>query len=258
MENGLVSSSTIGMPQGGPLSPILSNIYLDKLDKELESRGLMFVRYADDCNIFVKSEMSANRVMKSITSWLERKLFLKVSATKTKVVRPNKSNFLGFGFYKDSSGWKCFPTEDRKTKLFKKVKEVLRRKYASSRPLSITFTKLNQIIRGWINYFRIGSMKGFLRNKFDPWYRHKVRVVIIKQWKKPKRILINLNILNKKFKNNFDEESIYKVANSRVGWFKRCGMDVVNYILSSKVLSLPNKKENRPGLVIPLDYYLSK
>lgn len=106
MENGLVSSSTIGMPQGGPLSPILSNIYLDKLDKELESRGLMFVRYADDCNIFVKSEMSANRVMKSITSWLERKLFLKVSATKTKVVRPNKSNFLGFGFYKDSSGWK--------------------------------------------------------------------------------------------------------------------------------------------------------
>ena len=258
MENGLVSSSTIGMPQGGPLSPILSNIYLDKLDKELESRGLMFVRYADDCNIFVKSEMSANRVMKSITSWLERKLFLKVSATKTKVVRPNKSNFLGFGFYKDSSGWKCFPTEDRKTKLFKKVKEVLRRKYASSRPLSITFTKLNQIIRGWINYFRIGSMKGFLRNKFDPWYRHKVRVIIIKQWKKPKRILINLNILNKKFKNNFDEESIYKVANSRVGWFKRCGMDVVNYILSSKVLSLPNKKENRPGLVIPLDYYLPK
>ena len=101
-------------------------------------------------------------------------------------------------------------------------------------------------------------MKGFLRNKFDPWCRHKVRVVIIKQWKKPKRILINLNILNKKFKNNFDEESIYKVANSRLGWFKRCGMDVVNYILSSKVLSLPNKKENRLGLVIPLDYYLSE
>lgn len=101
-------------------------------------------------------------------------------------------------------------------------------------------------------------MKGFLRNEFDPWYRHKVRVAIIKQWKKPKRIFINLNILNKKFKNNFDEESIYKVANSRLGWFKRCGMNVVNYILSSKVLSLPNKKENRPGLVIPLDYYLSK
>ena len=98
--------------------------------------------------------------MKSITSWLERKLFLEVSATKTKVVRPNKSNFLGFGFYKDSSGWKCCPTKDRKAKLFKKVKEVLRRKYAAFRPLSITFTKLNQIIRGWINYFQTGSMKG--------------------------------------------------------------------------------------------------
>lgn len=100
MEKGLVKSNTIGMPQGGPLSPILSNIYLDKFDKELESRGLRFVRYADDSNIFVKSEMSANRVMKSVTSWLERKLFLKVSATKTKVVRPTKSNFLGLPMLK--------------------------------------------------------------------------------------------------------------------------------------------------------------
>ena len=90
--------------------------------------------------------------MKSITSWLERKLFLKISVT--------KSNFLGFGFYKDSSGWKCCPTKDRKAKLFKKVKEVLRRKYAAFRPLSITFTKLIQIIRGWINYFQSGSLIG--------------------------------------------------------------------------------------------------
>ena len=101
-------------------------------------------------------------------------------------------------------------------------------------------------------------MKTFLKDEFDPWYRHKKRVIVIKQWKKPKRIFINLDILNKKFKNNFDEESIYKVANFRLGWFKRCGMNIVNYIFSSKVLSLPNKKENRPGLVISLDYYLSK
>ena len=93
MENGLISPSKEGVPQGGPLSPILSNVYLDKLDKELEARGLCFVRYADDCNIFVKSEMAANRVMKSVTNWLERKLRLKVSATKTKVARPMKSNF---------------------------------------------------------------------------------------------------------------------------------------------------------------------
>lgn len=105
MENGLTSPTEIGVPQGGPLSPILSNIYLDKFDKELEERGLRFVRYADDCDIFVKSEMSANRVMKSVTSWLERKLFLKVSATKTKVVRPNDSNFLGFTFWKNKDSW---------------------------------------------------------------------------------------------------------------------------------------------------------
>ena len=98
MEDGIIRRNEEGVPQGGPLSPILSNIYLDRFDKELESRGLRFVRYADDCNIFVKSEMSANRVMKSVSSWLERKLFLKVNMTKTKVVRPSNSSFLGFTF----------------------------------------------------------------------------------------------------------------------------------------------------------------
>ena len=115
MEDGLVSSTVVGVPQGGPLSPILSNVYLDKLDQELESRGLCFVRYADDCNVFVKSEMAADRVMKSVTSWLERKLFLKVSAEKTKVVRPTKSTFLGFTFWGSKDGWKCKPAQDRKT-----------------------------------------------------------------------------------------------------------------------------------------------
>ena len=117
LDGGLIKSTTVGTPQGGPISVILSNIYLDKFDKELESRNLRFVRYADDCIIFVKSEMSANRVMKSVTSWLERKLFLKVSATKTKVVRPTKGQFLGFTFYKNSQEWKCMPTKDRKKRL---------------------------------------------------------------------------------------------------------------------------------------------
>ena len=254
MEDGLVSSTTVGVPQGGPLSPELSNIYLDKFDKELESRGLRFVRYADDCNIFVKSEMAADRVMKSVTSWLERKLFLKVSATKTKVVRPNKSNFLGFSFWKGKDGWKCRPADDRKKKLYAKVKEVLKRKHAVSRPLAETFTKLNQIIRGWINYFRIGSLKGFL-DSFGQWLRHKVRVIIIKQWKKPKRIYINLQILNIRFKCRMSDEEIFKVANSRLGWYRRCGKYVVNYLLSPKVLAI--KKKDRPGLIDPLNYYLS-
>lgn len=254
MEDGIVSSSAIGVPQGGPLSPELSNIYLDKLDKELESRGLRFVRYADDCNIFVKSEMSANRVMKSVTSWLERKLFLKVSATKTKVVRPSNSNFLGFAFWKSSKGWNCRPSDDRKRKLYEKIKAVLKRGTARSRPLADTFIKLNQIIRGWINYFRIGSMKGFL-DDFGQWMRHKVRVVIFMQWKIPDRIYKNLQRLNRMFRCGFSHEDIYKVANSRLGRYRRCGMDVVNYLLSPKVLAI--KKKDRPGLVNPLDYYLS-
>ena len=256
MDNGLFSSTTIGVPQGGPLSPILSNIYLDKFDKELEQRGLHFVRYADDCNIFVKSDVAANRVMKSITSWLERKLFLKVSATKTKINRPMNSNFLGFTFWKNKDKWQCKPGNDRKIRLYEKTKVVLKRKHAVSKPLGTTFTKLNQIIKGWINYFKIGSMKQFI-DKFGQWLRHKVRVIIIKQWKIPSRINTNLQRLNKAFKCNLDEESIYKVANSRLGWYRRSGMNVVNYLLSPKVFEIANKKKERPGLVNPLNYYLS-
>lgn len=256
MENGLTSSTTIGVPQGGPLSPIISNIYLDKFDKELEQRGLHFVRYADDCNIFVKSEVAANRVMKSVTSWLERKLFLKVSATKTKIVRPNDSNFLGFTFYRNENGWQCKPGNDRKVKLYDKIKCVLKRKHAVSRPLAITFTKLNQIIRGWINYFKIGIMKSFI-DKFGQWLRHKVRVIIVKQWKNRETIYKNLQKLNIAYKCNFSDEDIYKMANTRLGWYRMCVLNGINFILSSKVLARANYKRERPGLINPLDYYLS-
>lgn len=252
MEGGLVSATTIGVPQGGPLSPVLSNIYLDKFDKELEMRGLHFVRYADDSNIFVKSEMAAERVMKSVISWLERKLFLKVSATKTKIVKPTNSNFLGFTFWKNQEGWKCKPSEDRKVKLYSKVKMILKRKHAVSRPLGSTIRKINQVVKGWINYFRIGNMKQFI-DKFGQWLRHKLRVIIIKQWKRPKTIYRNLQILNRIKKAKMSHENIYKVANSRLGWYRRCGMNVVNYLLSPTVLAI--KKKDRPGLVNPLEYY---
>ena len=253
LDEGLIKSTTVGTPQGGPISVILSNIYLDKFDKELESRGLRFARYADDCIIFVKSEMSANRVMKSVTSWLERKLFLKVSATKTKVVRPMKGQFLGFTFYKDSQEWKCRPTKDRKKRLYEKIKVILSRKHAVSRPLAITFTKVNQIVRGWINYFKIGSIKLFL-DKFGQWLRHKIRCIIIKQWNIPKAIYRNLMKLNEVCRCKFSAEDIYKCANSRLGWYRRSGMDIVNFILSPTVLGI--KKGDRPGLVHPLNYYL--
>lgn len=255
MEDGLTHATEEGVPQGGNLSPILSNIYLDKLDKELESRGLHFARYADDCSIFVKSEMAAERVMKSVASWLERKLFLKVSVTKTKVCRPSQSGYLGFGFWKGKDGWKAKPQKDRQARLYDKCREVLVRKRAAARPLSYTFTKLNQILRGWINHYSIGSMKGFM-DTFGQWLRHKVRVIILKQWKKPKTVYRNLMLLNRNFKCNMTHEDIYKVANSRLGLYRRCAMNVVNYLLSPKVLGLPNKKEGRPALVNPLDYYL--
>ena len=254
MENGLISPSKEGVPQGGPLSPILSNVYLDKLDQELEARGLHFVRYADDCNIFVKSEMAADRVMKSVTSWLERKLRLKVSATKTKVVRPTKSNFLGFTFWKSKDGWKCKPANDRKKRLYAKTRAILCRRKAVARPMKSTFEQLNWLIRGWINYYRIGSMKIFLE-EYGQWLRHKVRVVILKQWKKSRRIYLNLQKLNQIIGCGFTHEEIFKVANSRLGWYRRSGMYVVNFAISPEILG--RKTKSRPGLVDPLQYYLS-
>ena len=255
MEDGLVSPSTEGVPQGGPLSPVLSNVYLDKLDKELERRGLHFVRYADDCNIFVRSEMAADRVMKSVTSWLERKLRLKVSATKTKVVRPPQSTFLGFTYWKGAGGWKARPAKDRKSKLYARTREILCRKRAAARSIAVTFIKLNQLIRGWVNYFGIGSMKSFMK-EYSAWMRHKVRVVILKQWKKAKTIYRNLQSLNRLGKCGFSDEEIYKVANSHLGWYRRCAGDVVNFTLSPKILGL--KTKDRPGLVDPLSYYLKR
>ena len=218
MEEGLVHATSEGVPQGGCISPVLSNIYLDRLDKELESRGLRFVRYADDFDIFVKSEMAADKVMASVSSWLERKLRLKVSATKTKVVRPGKSNFLGFTFWKGTQGWQCKPTDEAMEKLEDKVKSILVRKRASAQPLSKVFTKLNQTIRGWVNYYRIGSMSTYLRDKFGPWMRHKVRVVIVKRWKKCGTIYKNLLVLKRVTKSNLDDTLIYQAAMTRLGW----------------------------------------
>ncbi|WP_259295369.1 reverse transcriptase domain-containing protein, partial [Faecalicoccus pleomorphus] len=253
MEKGVVKSNTIGMPQGGPLSPILSNIYLDRFDKELESRGLHFVRYADASNIFVKSEMAANRDMKSVTSWLERKLFLKVSATKTKVVRPTNSNFLGFTYWKGSSKSECKPSNKSKRSLYDKCRRELIRKRCMAQTNARTFTRINQIVRGWINYFRIGKMKGFI-DEFGQWLRHKIRVILFKQWKKPKRIYINLQKLNKVLPYHFSDEQIYSVANTRLGLYRQTGMRVANFLLNPEVLAIG--KEDRPGLVNPLTYYL--
>ena len=179
--------------------------------------------------IFTKSEMAANRVMKSISNWLERKLFLKVNATKTKVVRPTRSKYLGFTF--------------------------LKRGRAVARPLAATIKRVNEMVRGWINYFRIGLMKEYMK-KFGEWLRHKIRVIVMKQWKKPKTIYRNLSYLNWKNHNGFSREEIYKVANSRLGWYRRSGMNVVNFIISKDLLE--NRIKDGAGLLNPLSYYLVK
>ena len=254
MENGLEKATKTGVPQGGPLSVILSNIYLDKLDKELEQRGLRFTRYADDVLIFTKSEMSANRVMKSISDWLERKLFLKVNATKTKVVRPTRSKYLGFTFLKNGGEWKVKPTNEKKKALKAKLSEYLKRNRAIARPLAVTVKRVNEIVRGWINYFRIGMMKQFME-EFGQWLIHKIRVIVLKQWKTSKTIYRNLCYLNRKHRNGFSQEDIYKVANSRLGWYRRSGMNVVNFIISKELLE--TKIKDSAGLLNPLSYYLS-
>ena len=262
MDDGLVSPTEEGVPQGGPLSPVLSNVYLDKLDKELEDRGLAFVRYADDFVIFTRSRKSAERVMNSVSSWIGRKLFLKVSPTKTHIVPPSRSEFLGFGFWKSGNEWKCKPLNSRKARLWNKLRAVTCRRKAAAFPLTVTIRKVNEILRGWINYYRIGNMKGFMELT-GKWIRHKIRVVMVKQWKKPKTIYKNLKWYCLVFRFNFTNEDLFKVANTRRGLYAQCNGNVINYILSPIVLGTTlttgkgkNAKTVFPALVDPLAYYL--
>ena len=196
------------------MSVVCSNIYLDKLDKELEQRELRFTRYADDVLIFTKSEKAANRVMKSISSWLERKLFLRVYATKTKVVRPTRSKYLGFMFLKHGGEWKVKPTTEKKKKLKEKLSEYLRRGKAVARPLAVTIKRVNEITRG-----------KFMK-ELGEWLRHKIRVIVMKQWKIPKTIYRKLSYLNSKNHNKFNHKEIFKVANSRLGWYRKSSSDM--------------------------------
>lgn len=176
----------LGTPQGGNLSPLLSNIMLNELDKELEARGLRFTRYADDCVIAVKSETSAKRVMRTVSDWIQRKLGLKVNMTKTHITRPLKLKYLGFGFYKDrkTKEWKCRAHQDSIVKLKRKLKELTCRKTPGK--VREKIEKINQVTRGWINYYALGSMKTAM-TAIDAHLRTRLRVIIWKQWKVPKK-----------------------------------------------------------------------
>ena len=138
----------------------------------------------------------------------------------------------------------------------RRIKEILCRRRAVARSLSAVFTELNQVLRGWVNYFRIGSMKTWLKEEFGPWLRHKVRVVILKQWKKPRTIYRNLMRLHRYLKSNIPPERVLGMANARQGLYRKANLPIVNFLITPGVLALPNKKENRPGLIDPLAYYL--
>lgn len=180
MVKGKYEDTPVGTPQGGNLSPLLSNIMLNELDKELEARGLRFVRYADDCVIAVGSSAAANRVMHTITDWIERKLGLKVNMTKSKVTKPMKLKYLGFGFVKMNGRWEARPHKDSIANFKRKLKRLTNRSWSVT--MDERIQRLNWVIRGWVNYFKIGKMKTYMI-AIDKHLRNRMRVVVWKQWK---------------------------------------------------------------------------
>ncbi|MFS0752811.1 group II intron reverse transcriptase/maturase [Oceanobacillus sp. 1P07AA] len=193
MINGIVVSSEEGTPQGGPLSPLLSNIILDDLDKELEERGLRFVRYADDCNIYVRTKKAGNRVMNSITTFIEEKLRLKVNKEKSAVDRPWKRKFLGFSFTNGKNP-KIRIAKESIMRLKQKIREITSR--SKPFPMEVRIGKLNKYLMGWCGYYALAETPSKFE-EFDKWIRRRLRMCMWKQWKLPRtkvRKLISLGV----------------------------------------------------------------
>lgn len=225
--NGLTVSSEEGTPQGGPLSPLLANIMLDEVDKELENRGHKFCRYADDNNVYVKSKRAGARVMKSITHLIENKLKLKVNKNKSAVDFVSRRKFLGFSFYFAKSGAEIRIHE----KSIKRFKE--KAKFYTNRNKGISMEyrilKLNQVIRGWINYYGIANARGKLM-EIDGWIRRRLRACIWKQWKKistKQRNLVKLGI---------NKHKAWEFANTRKGYWRISNSPILSKSLTNKYL----------------------
>lgn len=182
MINGVVTTNEEGTPQGGPLSPLLSNIVLDELDKEMEKRGHKFVRYADDCNIYVKTKKAGSRVMNSVTSFVEDRLKLKVNLNKSAVDRPWKRKFLGFSFTNGKEPKVRIAKESVK-RMKNKIREITSRK--KPYPMEYRIKKLNQYLMGWCGYFALADTPSVFRD-IDKWIRRRLRMCMWKNWKKPK------------------------------------------------------------------------
>lgn len=230
--------SVIGTPQGGNLFPLLSNVILNELDKELEARGLHFTRYADDCIILVGSSKAADRVMANVSKYIEKKLGLKVNMTKSKVSKPNEIKYLGFGFYYDrySQLWKAKPHEISIQKLKEKIKKLTSRSWSVD--MNYRLIKLKQLIVGWVNYYRIGYFK-IKAKEIDRNIRFRLRICIWKQWKKPYTRYKALKKLG------LEEWKCKTWSNTRKS-YARCASTFLKVAISKEVLK-------KRGLVTLLD-----
>ena len=224
--NGVKFKTTIGCPQGGPLSPLLSNIMLHELDKELIKRNLKFVRYADDCNIYVKSKRASERVMRSVTKFLEVELKLKVNETKSKIGKPWEVKFLGFSFYSKKRRDIGIRIHEKSINRFKEtVKEVTCRKWSIDMETRISI--LNQKIIGWVGYFAVSDMKK-LSKDLDGWIRRRLRMCYWKQWKKIGAKKRNLEKLG------MSKEKAWMNANTRKSYWRIAGSPTLSTTLTNE------------------------
>lgn len=240
MNKGVFEANDEGTPQGGPLSPLLSNIVLNELDKELERRGLPFVRYADDSMIFCKSKRAAMRVKETITRFIEQKLYLKVNKEKTVVSYVRGVKFLGYSFYVMKGKCQLTVHPKSKAKMKSRLKELTSRSngwgYARRKQ------SLRNYIRGWVGYYRLANMKR-LCEQTDEWLRRRIRMCIWKAWKKTKTKIINL------MKCGIAQWQAYQWGNSRLGYWRIAGSGILSR-------AIPNESLKRAGYANLLDNYL--
>jgi RNA-directed DNA polymerase len=240
MNEGLVSARIEGTPQGGPLSPLLSNILLDDLDKELENRGHHFCRYADDCNIYVRTEQSGERVMKSVTKFLEVRLKLKVNQEKSQVSRPSQRKFLGYSVVAGKAA-KLKPAASS-VKRFKGKLRALFREGRGQNLGRFIVDRLNPVLRGWINYFKLSLVKAIFE-ELDGWIRRKLRCLLWRQWKQAKTRCQRLQ------SRGLDKERSLKSANNGRGAWWNSGASHMNkaypkqYFDMLKLVSLLDKRK---------------
>lgn len=227
LENGMTRPTEFGAPQGGVLSPILSNVYLNQLDKELENRGHKFVRFADDFCIYVRSERAGLRVLESITKFLEEELKLTVNRTKSKVGSPTKLKLLGFCIHSTSKGKECRPHYSAKKRFKAKLKNITKRNRAGS--FRDIVKEINRTTVGWINYYGISLMKSFIR-EIAKWLNHRMRQLIWKRWKKIKTKYHQLKRLG------IAHEEAWRVANSRKGYWRISGSQTLQKAI--KIITL--------------------